>query len=138
MPTPLTKEVLDRMVCQVPGCAHDTHDGRLFLHGRCHISKGVDVCYTVGSGVLRIACVQCKKLVAEVAVQGLVGATGETPTSDTPGDKGGLRAVISIQGDRIHMNFGKSLSWVEMTMVEASALATELDKKVGSMLAGGK
>jgi len=66
----LNLEDLERLAgggCQVPGCTHP-HSGALYVHARCHLGAGNEVSYVLGSGVLRIACRVCKKVIAEVAV----------------------------------------------------------------------
>jgi hypothetical protein len=55
-----------------------------------------------------------------------IGATGEPPTSDAPGDLGGLKAALRIRGDRLRLEFGKELRWVEMTKSEAMIFAKQL------------
>lgn len=67
---PLTKIQLDLMIaggCDTPGCKHEDH-GTLFLHPRCHPNTKMEISYTVGSGVLVIACLKCHKLIAEIKV----------------------------------------------------------------------
>jgi hypothetical protein len=54
--------------CEVPLCDHQNHDGTIYLHGICHLGAHRDVSYTRGSGVVRIACAICKKLIAEIKV----------------------------------------------------------------------
>ena len=128
---PLTKDQLDQAVaggCQVPGCKHDKHK-TLFLKPRCHKNGPVEVSYTLHSGVVRVSCRVCKQLIVDVAVEGILGATGEAPTSDTPGDQGALCAALSIQAGRIRFDFGKNLSWLTMTPEEAVLLAAELVRK---------
>ncbi len=69
---PLTRNDLDAGVaggCQVPDCKHEHHDGVIFLNGKCHTGAGVDVSYTAGTGLLRIECRECGRLIAEVAVK---------------------------------------------------------------------
>ena len=66
----LTKLQLDLMAahgCQTPGCKHEGH-GTIFLHQRCHMLAPLEVSYTGGSGVLRVACSQCHAVVGEVKV----------------------------------------------------------------------
>lgn len=56
---------LDRRRCSNPACDHTAHDG-LFLHGRCHPRRGVEVEYR--AKVLHIRCKICKAKVVDVAV----------------------------------------------------------------------
>lgn len=68
----LTREKLDGMACSECGkdlgdpVHKEGHDRRLWLHGRCHPSAGSRVSYL--DGVVTVACRQCKKLIAELAV----------------------------------------------------------------------
>jgi hypothetical protein len=67
---PLTKIQLDLMAahgCETPGCNHEGHD-TVFLHGRCHPRARAEASYECGSGVLRVACADCHKLIAEIKV----------------------------------------------------------------------
>lgn len=76
---PLTRIDLDLMAakgCQAPGCKN--HDHTIFLHGRCHMSAGLDVSYTRDSRALVIVCARCKRHVATVAV------ADEEPPPATP------------------------------------------------------
>jgi len=54
--------------CQMPGCKQEGHD-IVFLHGRCHLHAPLEVSYKRGSGVLRVACVECHKVIAEIKVE---------------------------------------------------------------------
>ena len=53
--------------CETPGCKHEDH-GNLYLHGRCHIRARTEVSYAIGTGVIRVACAECHKLIAEIKV----------------------------------------------------------------------
>jgi len=67
----LTKIQLDLMAangCEIPDCTHD-HSGEIFLRPRCHVNRQPEVSYTRGSGVLIIACSECHRLVAAIAVK---------------------------------------------------------------------
>lgn len=44
------------------------HDNTFFLHARCHIRGRVEVSYTAGSGILKVACRECGKVIADVKV----------------------------------------------------------------------
>lgn len=55
---PLTREELDRMRCQNPGC---NCGGELFLHPRCHPQDGVEVMYH--KGLMHIRCNTCKSAI---------------------------------------------------------------------------
>lgn len=125
---PVMKDELDKMAahgCAVPGCNHADHDGTIFLHGRCHIKGRLEVSYTIRSGVLKVACRECGWVVANVAVQGAVGAMGEAPTSNDPTDQGSMRAMLSLDDGRVRVDFGKMLSWVSMTKEQAEGFANE-------------
>ncbi len=70
---PLTKLELDISSaggCQLPGCDHKNHggDGRMYLNPNCCRRAGTDVSYAPGSGILRIECSKCGKLMVEIAV----------------------------------------------------------------------
>lgn len=65
----LTKSDLDQLSthgCSNPECTED--HSILFLHAGCHIDGHLDISYRLGSGILRIACRECGKLVAMVRV----------------------------------------------------------------------
>jgi hypothetical protein len=69
------REALEKKVsggCEVVGCDHKAHtkggDPTLYLHARCHPASALEVSYTAGSGCLKIACLKCHQVVAEVAV----------------------------------------------------------------------
>lgn len=70
---PLTRKVLDKLTCQSPGCAHESHDG-LVLHGRCHI-KAPSIARCSLSGVVTISCLTCEQLIVEVALDAREHAT---------------------------------------------------------------
>lgn len=63
----LRRSDLDEMTCAIPGCDHTAHDG-LFLHSSCHPQSGTWAEYQPKTGVLRVTCVECDLLLAEVAV----------------------------------------------------------------------
>lgn len=129
---PATKRDLDRLAiggCATPGCTHEDH-GTVFLHARCHVRGPIEASYKIGSGTLRIACRVCHTVIADIAVAGSLGATGEPPISQNPNDEGGLNAMLSIEeGKFLKLNFGKSLSFVMMTKEEANVLASLLFEK---------
>jgi hypothetical protein len=60
----LTKDDLERMECQIPGCKHESHE--FVLHSRCHYRTPTWTSYQ--NGVLTITCSLCHKVVAEIAV----------------------------------------------------------------------
>lgn len=62
----LTQQELNKMGCGVENCGHDHSE--LFLKQRCHIHKGCDVKYIKATGLLRVMCRQCHRLVAEIKV----------------------------------------------------------------------
>lgn len=67
----ITRKELDRMAaggCQSPDCDHKEHGDTFFLHGRCHVGGQIEVSYRAGSGVLRVGCRECGKVIALVAV----------------------------------------------------------------------
>jgi hypothetical protein len=64
---PLTRADLDQLHCAVPGCTHEDHR-EMWLHGACHRSAGSRVKYDRERGTLIIACRQCEKFIAEIAV----------------------------------------------------------------------
>lgn len=64
----LTQLDLDRFASQ--GCADprcNCNEGPMYLHPKCH-SAGIEASYESGSGVLVISCVECHKVIAEIAV----------------------------------------------------------------------
>lgn len=68
---PITKPILGMTAahgCQMPGCDHKHHDSTFFFHARCHIRGQVEVSYTAGSGILKVKCRECGKVVADVKV----------------------------------------------------------------------
>jgi hypothetical protein len=62
----LHREQLDAGTCSTPGCDHASHDG-LYLHGRCHPASPTWAEYRA-TGVVRITCGTCRKLICEIAV----------------------------------------------------------------------
>lgn len=73
----LTKNDLDQMGCEVPGCDHHDHDGLIFITAQCcygsgdfNEGPGLDAGYEIGSGVLTLSCRGCGKLVQEIAIKG--------------------------------------------------------------------
>ena len=64
---PLYADQLDVAQCQVPGCTHQDH-AVLFLNAHCHPRHGVECAYVREGRLLRITCIRCKRLIAEVAV----------------------------------------------------------------------
>jgi hypothetical protein len=63
----LYADQLDGAQCQVPGCTHQDH-AVLFLNSHCHPRQGVECAYVRAERLLRITCIRCKRLIAEVAV----------------------------------------------------------------------
>lgn len=61
----VTREVLDGMGCQMPGCDHTAHDG-LVLHARCHLDAATWATYH--DGVLTISCAVCERVIVRLAV----------------------------------------------------------------------
>lgn len=56
-----------------------------------------------------------------------LGATGNYPAGKlNDNDQGGLTGAITVEGDRIILNFGKSVTWVAMTKQEAIVLGNLL------------
>lgn len=62
----LTRQILDVMKCNEPDCHHD--HTILYLQGACHPDAGANVRYDKSTGLLRVACLACDKLIANVAV----------------------------------------------------------------------
>ncbi len=70
---PWTKLQLDLAAasgCDVPNCPDPHEDGVIYFHGRCHPLRPVQASYKQGSGVVQIACGECRKLIVEIAVGG--------------------------------------------------------------------
>ena len=66
----LTKTDLDKATahgCGMADCQHDDH-GILYLYGACHLGGKIEVSYRNGSGVLRIGCRECGKVIALITV----------------------------------------------------------------------
>ena len=66
MTKPLTRQILDKLTCQVPGCTHDRHEG-LVLHARCHVEAPSTARYWP-SGIVEVSCLVCDRLVVEVTL----------------------------------------------------------------------
>lgn len=49
-------------------CADGHAHPEMFFHGRCHPHADVETSYVAGKGIVRIACVECHALIAEIAV----------------------------------------------------------------------
>ena len=85
----LTRDDLDRMAargCDMPGCDHADHE-EIYLHARCHLRAGTRVSYRRGSGLLRIACRQCRQEIATVLVcRPCVVPAGDDPHTFDPED----------------------------------------------------
>lgn len=67
----MTLNSLERLAewgCEVCGNSEgiSRHSHGIFLVARCHPARGVTVFYTAGRLILR--CLQCSKLIAEIAV----------------------------------------------------------------------
>lgn len=68
--------------------------------------------------------------IEEIAKEAKLGATGEYPHGTTgPEDQGELKAAVYIRGNRMFINFGKSLSWLALTKQEALAFGNGLVQK---------
>lgn len=65
--TIFTKEKLNTLNCESPGCTHEGHE-RIYLTPRCHQSRAVVASYHRTRGTLLIQCSVCKRIVAEIAV----------------------------------------------------------------------
>lgn len=80
---PMTRKQLDDALaggCTEPGCGCDA--GVLYLHPAC-CRAPVEVSYRRGSGVLRIGCSACHKVVGMIAVAEEI--THATTDHDAPG-----------------------------------------------------
>jgi hypothetical protein len=67
---PLNRKDLDQqaiMGCEAEGCDH-TNCNEIYIHARCHIRGGVEVCYKKATGTLVISCALCHQLIVNVAV----------------------------------------------------------------------
>lgn len=67
----LHREQLDDLVgknCTVPNCTNPHHES-VFIHGVCHTSGGVEVCYNKLSRSLEITCAVCHKPVVTIAIK---------------------------------------------------------------------
>lgn len=62
----LTKQHLDAMGCDTPGCDHSDHV--LYFSAACHPKGRLEIAYSKASGTLLVTCKQCKREVAELAV----------------------------------------------------------------------
>lgn len=64
MASPLTRVELDKLKCPCgkPNC------GDIWLKPACHKHSGVEASYDQKTGVLQIACFQCKKLIVHILV----------------------------------------------------------------------
>ena len=65
----LHKEEMDRIFgagCGTPGCNCGANGGDMFLHGRCHMDGNTETSYC--EGVIKVACKECGKLIARIAV----------------------------------------------------------------------
>ena len=62
---PLTRTALDRRHCGTPGC----ECSRLLFRVACHRTGDLTAVYHKDTGVLRLACPVCGKVVADVAVR---------------------------------------------------------------------
>lgn len=69
-----------------------------------------------------------------------LGPTGRYPAgrSDRPNDDGELRAALQIEGDRIVLDFGRTLSWLSMTPAQARTIARELLRRVETLERRGR
>lgn len=71
---PLTRQQLDRLGCDNPGCDHTAHDG-LILHSNCHPDTPTWTEYNANAGTLTIRCAECDHRIVRIAV-----APGPDPT----------------------------------------------------------
>lgn len=65
----LSREELDRATfhgCSAKDCEHDA--ATIYLQADCHPSGKIEVSYRHGSGVLRIGCKECGRLITKVKV----------------------------------------------------------------------
>jgi len=62
----LTRNELGKMGCGTPGCDHD--HSVVYLNQRCHPSAATWASYNKRTGNLTIACAECEKPIAEIAV----------------------------------------------------------------------
>ena len=63
---PLYLEDLKQMTCDDPNCKHTSEDHILYLHSHCHTDAATWAVFT--GEHLRIECVECHKIVAEIVV----------------------------------------------------------------------
>lgn len=54
--------------CANPDCHDPHHMDPMFLHSRCHPSRGVWASYSARSGVLSLICTACDALVARIQI----------------------------------------------------------------------
>jgi hypothetical protein len=64
---PLTRQQLDRLGCDTPGCDHTAHDG-LILHSNCHPDTPTWAEYNANAGTLTIRCAECNHRIVRIAV----------------------------------------------------------------------
>jgi hypothetical protein len=64
---PLTRQDLDRVGCEKPGCDHTAHDG-LYLHSHCHPGHPTWTHYSAVSGTITIECAECDQPIVRIAV----------------------------------------------------------------------
>jgi len=62
------REDLDAHTCDVPGCTSDHDHTPLYFRSRCHPGAGTWAVYEKETVSLRIICLRCDRMVAEVAV----------------------------------------------------------------------
>lgn len=77
------REHLDALTCQAPGCSHERRPGEavIFL-ARCHPRGRIGVSYALGSGMIRLGCMECQKLICEIAVGSKeMGSENTAPTN---------------------------------------------------------
>ena len=60
-------EELEKSICSEKDCKH-CHTNVLYIHGRCHPGKPVNVCYEKGLGQLKVTCTVCDKPIVIIAV----------------------------------------------------------------------
>ncbi len=76
-----------------------------------------------------------KKIEDDAKELGL-GATGKNIGATGDHDQGGLKASLSIDGDRLILNFGKPIDFLSMTRDEALHFSYSLFKKADAMPKG--
>ncbi len=122
---PLTKEKLDKIASQpCPGCGK--HHDQFWAVSACHSDIKSNVKYVKGSGVLRVGCVACNKMVIEVAV------ASEEPKLNVPGPDGVVVAFTEEQRQMVLLALAKLSverpGW-DQSLSEIAALMDPLNKE---------